>query len=428
MLQNSSDLAESLLHLLLDRFESPKARVRDITQPIDYTVVGGPAAQDEFHRILHDAERAGGIALEQERLGRFTGEYARVRLTNADSLYSFLARKPSATIADMARNVIAAAIPAILEEPFFSSIEREAYDSWKANKSALGLPASQVENFITIIKLAHGIVHYNGMDIDHRTFSRRVAKDSKALEHYEVRVAQLLKRYDPKLPGHEAREILEASGIVRRAHLLQVKGPLQLLSDALQMDGTGQVFVGLPWLAVRQASLNRPVDYVLTIENPTSFWRYCTEVPGNYLALLTDGFPARDVLSGIVHLVKIARAAANAPIYHWGDIDAGGLRIAAHLENAFGTTVYLHQMTPALAAAYGTPLRSRAGLEVLSSRPGGMGELSRWLASGEGKALEQEELDPIAPMGLRLTNGASTDAFEPITSRPPTNPLLERHG
>lgn len=33
----SSKPAERLLHLLLDRFEAPKQRVRDITQTIDYT-------------------------------------------------------------------------------------------------------------------------------------------------------------------------------------------------------------------------------------------------------------------------------------------------------------------------------------------------------------------------------------------------------
>ena len=73
MQQSSCLTGEELLNLLLDRFETPSLRARDITQAIDYTRVGGPAAQDEFHRVLHDAERAGGIVLERARLGRFTG-------------------------------------------------------------------------------------------------------------------------------------------------------------------------------------------------------------------------------------------------------------------------------------------------------------------------------------------------------------------
>jgi hypothetical protein len=400
MQPNSSFTAETLLHRLLDRFEAPQARVRDITHPIDYTQVGGPAAQDEFHRVLRDAERAGGITLERERLGRFTGEFARVRLVNADSLYRFLVRPPADSIADTARRTIEASASDLLADPFFRGIKGEAIAAWKFNKSYLGFAASQVENFVTVLRLTHGIIHLAGRDIDHRTFSRRTVKDSKALERWEGRVAQLLRQRDESLAGDEPREVLEASGIVRRAHLLQVKGPLRLRSDALKIDGSGEVFIGLPWAAVQQAILSRHVDYIITIENPTSFWRYCTEVMGNYLALLSDGFPARDVLSSMTHLVKAARADANVPIYHWGDIDAGGVRIAAHLEDAFGVAVTLHEMKPALALAFGTRLQSRKGLERLAARAGDVGALARWLRSDEAKALEQEELDPKAPRAL----------------------------
>jgi hypothetical protein len=50
MRQNNSFPAESLLNLLLDRHEEPKARLRGITQRIDYKQVGGPAAQDALGR------------------------------------------------------------------------------------------------------------------------------------------------------------------------------------------------------------------------------------------------------------------------------------------------------------------------------------------------------------------------------------------
>ncbi|WP_431015470.1 Wadjet anti-phage system protein JetD domain-containing protein [Bradyrhizobium pachyrhizi] len=399
MPRNNQYTAETLLNRLLDRFEAPLARSRDITQTIDYTLVGGPAAQDEFHRVLRDAERASGIALEQDRLGRFTGEFARVRLVDPDQLYRFLVRAPATATAETAHQAILSAIPEILADAFFQDIEQEAIAAWKSNKTFLGLSVGEINTFLTIIRLVHGIVNLSGRDIDHRTFSRRTVKDSKALERMEGRVAQLLRRRDPSLAGEEPREVLEASGIVRRAHLLQVKGPLRLSSDALNIHGTGDAFIGLPWLSVRQASLAHGVDYVMTVENPTSFWRYSTEIDGNYLALLTDGFPARDVLSSMVHLVRHALLLApETPVYHWGDIDAGGLRIAAHLEDAFGTRVQLHQMEPKLARAFGSPLQSRKGLEKLAKRSGEIGQLALWLRSEEAKMLEQEELDPMPPI------------------------------
>lgn len=399
MQRSSQHPAEALLNGLLDRFEAPRARVRGITQPIDYTLVGGPAAQDDFHRVLQDAARAGGVALEKAPIGRFTGEFARVRLLDPASLYKFLVRAPAVTLADKAQHAIEAAIPEIIADQYFREIEQEAISAWKSNKRFLGLSPAQVETFIAVLRLTHGIVHLSGRDIDHRTFSRRVVKDSKALERSEGRVAQLLKRLNPTLAGEEAREVLHASGIVRRAHLLQVKGPLRLSSKALRIDGTGDVFIGLPWAAVQEAALAHAVDYIITIENATSFWRFSVEIAGNYLALLTDGFPARDVLSSMAHLVRAAcLLAADTPFYHWGDIDAGGLRVAAHLEDTFSIPVRLHQMHVDLALTLGSPLQSRKGLDRLTRRSGEIGDLALWLTTQEAKMLEQEELDPKAPI------------------------------
>jgi hypothetical protein len=207
-----------------------------------------------------------------------------------------------------------------------------------------------------------------------------------------------LKRWSRNFEGDEPREILEACGIVRRAHVLFVKGPVRVSSDDLKLEGTGELFIGLPWSSVQRAALSRPVQYIITIENPTSFWRYCLEVKGCYLALLSDGFPARDVLSSMVHLVKSARSIQEAPIFHWGDIDAGGIRIAAHLEDAFEASITLHLMGPALALKLGSPLQYRQGLAKLTTRNGDIGKLALWLSGGEAMVLEQEELDPSSPM------------------------------
>src|SRR5437016_1025006 len=111
MRRNSALTAEDLLNTLLDKIESGRERSRDITHSIDYKQVGEPAAQDNLHRILQDAERAGCIRLEKNRLGRFTGEFARVRLIDAVRLYQFLGRSPAVAIANEAQQAIGAAIP-----------------------------------------------------------------------------------------------------------------------------------------------------------------------------------------------------------------------------------------------------------------------------------------------------------------------------
>ncbi len=398
-LQRSSPLTgDALLNELLDRFESPRARTRDITQAIDYRQVGGPSAQDDFHRVLLDAERAGGVALERNRLAHFTGEIARVRLVNAETLYAFLGRLPSNDVAGVTRRAIEVSIPEIVRDSFFRDVVEDAVTAWTGNKSFLGLTPTTVDSFTVVLRLTHGIINLAGRDVDHRTFSRRTVKDSKALERSEGRVANLLKRWNPTLGGDEPREILEACGIVRRAHPLFVKGPISISSDELKLEGTGEPFIGLPWSSAQRASLSCSVEYIITIENPTSFWRYCMEVKGSYVALLSDGFPARDVLSGMTHFVNTARSMKATPVFHWGDIDAGGVRIAAHLEDAFGVPIVLHQMDSSLAREFGSPLKSQTGLVRLTKREGDIGKLARWLLSEEAMALEQEELDPHSPL------------------------------
>ena len=386
---------DDILNGLLDRQESGRERVRDIIERIDYNRVGGPTEQDSLHRVLRDAERAGGVCVEAGRLERFTGEIARVRLTNADALYLFLNRLPSVDIAGRARLNIESACPEIVRETFFDSILNEASAAWTTNRSFLGFRPNDSDCLIEVLRLTHGAVHWAGRDIDHRTFSRRTVGDSKALERCERRVAALLRRRSPAISDLEPREVLEAHGIVRRAHPLFLRGPISVTSETIRLEGSGVPFVGLPWTTVQSASLHSPVDYTITIENPTSFWRYCVEVEGRYLALLSDGFPARDVLAGIVHLVRVAQP---APLFHWGDMDAGGLRIARHLEDSCGVPLQLHNMAPEMAEKWGTPLKSRRGLENLAERKGGIGALARWLQSSDGQALEQEQLDPRPPV------------------------------
>lgn len=392
---------DDILNSLLDRHESPRKRIRDITQRIDYNRVGGPEEQDSLHRVLRDAERAGGVCLEVDRLGRFTGEIARVRLTNANALYRFLNRPPSADIAETACQRIVSACPEIVREPFFQAVLSEASDAWAINRRVLDLGSTDSDGLIEAFRLTHGIVHWAGRDIDHRTFSRRTVGDSKALERHEGRVAGLLRRWSPATSDLESREVLQAHGIVRRAHPLFLRGPVSVTSDSIRLAGSGVPFVGLPWSTVRSATLHSPVDYTIIIENPTSFWRYCMEVEGRYLALLSDGFPARDVLAGIVHMVRVAQP---APLFHWGDIDAGGLRIAKHLEDACGVPLRLHDMGPELALEWGTPLKSRRGLEQLANRAGDIGALAQWLQSSDGQALEQEQLDPHPPTNVGFSD------------------------
>lgn len=395
--RNEHLTGEVLLHGLLDRVEDGRQRTRALTQKIDYRRIDGPAGQDALHRVLEDAARFGAVILERDRLADQTGEYTRIRLKDTNALYQFLHRTPSLDAAAKARQSVLALLGELAENEEVSGAVLEAENAWRNNKRRHGFGVDDEEAFINALRLAHGILSWNGPDIDHRTFSRRLVNDSKALERQEGRIAALMREWRPTLPGELARETFEACGVVRRAHPLFLRGPLEIEMDGFELRGGGAPFIGLPLPAIKAARLSRPASYVIIIENPTSFWRYCNEIEGDYLALLSDGFPARDVLQGIVTLIRAARGGGAAPAYHWGDIDAGGVRIAAHLEDALGTPLRLHAMSKELARRHGGPLASKAGLKRLAERSGELGALAAWLLSPDGRAMEQEALDPSPP-------------------------------
>ncbi|HEX8844753.1 MAG TPA: Wadjet anti-phage system protein JetD domain-containing protein [Pyrinomonadaceae bacterium] len=75
---------------------------------------------------------------------------------------------------------------------------------------------------------------------------------------------------------------------------------------------------------------------VITVENATSFSQLVALRAPRVLALYTGGFASPAVTS----LLRRARAASpQTSLLHWGDLDAGGLRILAHLRASLATNI-----------------------------------------------------------------------------------------
>ncbi|TWA74067.1 uncharacterized protein DUF2220 [Azospirillum brasilense] len=134
---------------------------------------------------------------------------------------------------------------------------------------------------------------------------------------------------------------------------------------------------------------------ILTVENLTSFHRQVREArQADVCVVYTGGFPSLTVIRVLRHLL---RAAPTPPrLFHWGDVDAGGARIAGHLEDSLGTAVVPHLMDASTVRRFGRA--GRAGdVRALSRRPGAVGIIARTIAE-TGLLLEQEAVDPV-PVG-----------------------------
>jgi hypothetical protein len=143
--------------------------------------------------------------------------------------------------------------------------------------------------------------------------------------------------------------------------------------------------------------LAAPVDHVLTIENYTSFVRHAREVNEDKSALViyTAGFPSRAHLRQIVRIAELS----GAPIYHWGDLDGGGVRIFCQLERALagrGLVLVPHLMDSALLQEHGVAREKQMRPADSPLPDSAMAKL--WDALLEtGLALEQESLAPCRP-------------------------------
>jgi hypothetical protein len=114
------------------------------------------------------------------------------------------------------------------------------------------------------------------------------------------------------------------------------------------------------------------------------------------VVIYTGGFPGKATLSAIQNL----SAAANCPIFHWGDIDAGGIKIAHRIDIALaqiGKRLKLHLMSQAVAKEFGSPSASMKVFESTQNLNPEIREIADFLASSLARELEQEELDPIIP-------------------------------
>ncbi|WP_354211596.1 MULTISPECIES: Wadjet anti-phage system protein JetD domain-containing protein [unclassified Bradyrhizobium] len=94
---------------------------------------------------------------------------------------------------------------------------------------------------------------------------------------------------------------------------------------------------------------------------------------------------------------RTGAAPADVPFLHWGDVDAGGVRIFRFLEENLPRGPRPHLMTKALAEKSGQPADADPSLASLARSESAVRELAEWLAFGpEVCHLEQEALEPCS--------------------------------
>jgi hypothetical protein len=165
-----------------------------------------------------------------------------------------------------------------------------------------------------------------------RKFSVQLFGDSKKFDELRPAVIKVLRRHDPEseLYGDDDRALLQARLLERSPEYVPIAGPLVLQAGDRGLDLYPFVpSVAIPATILNDASVNGcDAGALVTVENLTSFSELTVAKPGSVLAIYTGGF-ASPIVIGLLRAIRALRP--ELPFFHWGDMDAGGLRILAHL-------------------------------------------------------------------------------------------------
>lgn len=386
--------AREILNDLLSRREAKPSAVTLQTQ-IDLSVFGTVGEQDLFVALLEDMASRGAVTLVYRRIDGIHRLHA-VRLAEVDAAYGWLGRTPSA---EVARRSLAPLQEIRSLSACHASIIDSVFEGWSRGVRVIGLKPGQTGQLAAAMALADGLaIRARSVDlsqIDVRTFSRNTCGDSKALKDNAATVLAVLRQVHPDLPiesGIEAAELFASWGVEAMPHPLLLSGRFQMDDRAVPaLD-----YIGFPPEQVDRLMLAGRPDYVLTIENQASFMRHAREInrAGTGLVIYTGGFPSRAVLHAIVSLAS----RAGAPTFHWGDLDAGGVRIFLHLEDrlaAHGISLRPHLMESDRLTRSGAAASSA---KAVHAPPGSAIADLALLVSGAGAlALEQEAISPCSP-------------------------------
>jgi len=379
--------ARELMSDLLDRYEAGTAS--PISYP-DYSGFPDVVAIDKFAKELREAEAAGAVRIANGK-GRNGEEIAQVRLQAAARMYAFLERRPIAELVDEASRRLLSGFDLPAE---FESSVASLRAAWTRGRSWQGFTLDDVDRLRTAFVLAKAILEGRHRGADYRTFSRRIAGESKALERVEAPVVRLLSSTLELPPGARPKDALRTLGLEKFAPPMLLSGHIDF--DTAELSAAAPLYFGIPPSEARRVRFRVKPRYFLTIENFASFNRHVTEADPLRagVTVYVGGYPS---LATQQALQSFAGALpGDVPFFHWSDIDPDGTWIFRTIERIVERPLTPHLMTPDLAEQLG-----RVPTEVFrpprDAENSAISSLVTYLQSEGAKWLEQEELDPALP-------------------------------
>ncbi len=348
---------------------------------------------------LRAAERVGAVGLEWNK-DYFTRHILK-RLTLYDHalLSNFLGVPLATDIVQKGREGLTLLVDSAA--PWIGVCAESILSFWSKNKASHGMEPGDFKSLTLLLRALIAVSEKRHINLDLRTFSVRCFEDSKAFESIQSRFADAWKKYAPDgQPELNTDEVLASLGIAKFPLPLLLRGPVLLKTNKRDFNCTDcYPFVGLPPQAIVDVLDISKAAYLLTIENLTTFNRYAAEIDDDGIVLYTGGFPSPEFRR--VYQLLVQHLGTRQNVYHWGDIDEGGVKIMACLQKSVKIQIRPHLMSKSEIEKYGQKGKGVNAKNVekqLGLSPGIDTVIDALRSLAYTCFLEQECIDPKPPI------------------------------
>ncbi|WP_275629334.1 Wadjet anti-phage system protein JetD domain-containing protein [Pseudomonas sp. 273] len=337
-------IAKELLAKLLEQGNKSAAGVRQTAPVLTRTKLKPYQGLRNWHQrqaceeVFLAARDAGAIRFFRDKLDPSEGTIERIELLDTQILASFLGRATYASALEKAKHHLEP-----LLQPY--DVIAEVISRWSRMLKVRGIGPLDTAVWLDAARAIEAAARTIGQDpVPVREFSARVFQDSKRLEKLTGPLDILLMgslESAPRLAAEVWQEMglfKEEQPVLLAGYVHVDRGRVSALLDA--------PFIGLPASAI--LGVSGAVESVITIENLTTFHseaKRSTEKP--VLVIYTAGMPSPAWRAAYERL--LSSIPTSVPVYHWGDVDEGGYRIASVLAESasrVGHRLQPHCMSP----------------------------------------------------------------------------------
>lgn len=346
----ADSIARRFLSKAFDRAQTARSKGSSKTLPLQVNEAQCPelfATRDldeaaQFRAEIAAAERIGAIRLTPAKRGAPPSDVKAIAVIDLELLAAYLGRDVRSLQVEQAGERL---------RPYLNAfpVLKHVLERWRLGKSVRGAPLSSgsVGALVDAIKVR---LARDGQPEDAllRRASAQLFRDSKRIERLS-RWLDLLGEGSLVPSGLSKAEIFSSLGLHKEPQPFLIAAQNAAVSAACGESNLFRPYHGLPAEAIERFHFKRAPSCLLTVENKATFHEIALHASAARVCIVfTGGMPSPAWKKAYAKTLE--SLGREVPVYHFGDLDVGGFRIAhavSEVVNSHGRVLSPWLMDPA---------------------------------------------------------------------------------